>query len=743
MKNQKRLRREGMLREGALRAGCLSGGVGLVAVMACAHPAIAQDAQGKASSNILEEVTVTAQRRTQRSLDVPIAITALGSEQLGQGGIQKLSDIQQLTPGLRFDSTGAFPQPTIRGVGTAVVVAGGSSNVGVYTDGFYAPSPLLADQELLNVESVQVLKGPQGTLFGRNSTGGAILVTTSDPSSEESGKLKVSYGNYNTQRYSVYATGGPSEKLAFDVAGLVRQSDGYVTNISTGKDTDAAYNNKMGRVGAKFQPTDALSVLLRLSYVNTDDNSMLATNTYVKDGQPLATAATFGLPVATRSDEVINGFKPRFNAEGDSAELTVKWDLDFAMLTSYTQYAEIDSTHYENFGMSSVSIYDFIFDTKERVFSQELLLASSGDGPLQWTTGLFYLENTSLFENNRGSIQGGPFFPAGGSTVDVGSVAAFADMTYALRDDLFLTLGVRYSRDDATNAYMQVADPVTSTLFKLHPSDIHDNQTTPRVALRYEINDDSSTYVSYSEGYKPGILNVGGNTLTGVEVKPEKIKAYEIGYKYSSGDLKLDLATYYYDYTDLQVASYVGPTSVIKNAADSHIYGVEGQVRYALTEKLEVNVGANYLDAQYDNFDQSQAWSQCSDLAMCGTSYGIYIPRYVDASHKEMQHSPTFTGNLGLNYSTDLARGLLKLSGTLYHTSDFYFDSSENYKEDAYNLLGVRVEWTDPTDTYTVALFGDNLTDTKYHNQVLPQFYGTLTTWGAPRTGGVSLQYNF
>lgn len=260
---------------------------------------------------MLEEVVVTAQRRSERSTDVPISITTVDSDLLRQADIQQLSNIMQLTPGLRFDKVAGFYQPTIRGVGTAVAVAGGSSNVGVYTDGFYSPNPLAVDSELLSVESIQVLKGPQGTLFGRNSTGGAILVTTKRPSTEESAEVELVYGNYDTQRYNFYATGG-SGKYAFDVTGSLRSSDGYVDNNVTGSSTDGKYENSMGRLGFSYDFTDRLSMLLRYSYADTEDNSAVASNAFVKDGVVQATAAhpAYGFNVATKPHKVSNGFLP-------------------------------------------------------------------------------------------------------------------------------------------------------------------------------------------------------------------------------------------------------------------------------------------------------------------------------------------------------------------------------------------------------------------------------------------------
>lgn len=702
-----------------------------------------QQSPSQLQAGYLEEVTVTAQRREERSLDVPISITTLGAEALGKGDVQQLSDVMKLTPGLRFDNQGALSQPTIRGVGTAVAVSGGGSNVGIYTDGFYSPNPFFADADFLQVQSVQVLKGPQGTLFGRNSTGGAILVTTPEPSTEARGEIGVSYGSYNTQKYELYATGGVSETLAFDIAAQARSSDGFLENSYTGKDDAGSYDRWSVRLGAKWDVTDDTSILLRYTRTDGDDRTAVTANGFKKDGRVYAAGAAFGGEVASKRKRVSSDFQPEFFSQSDVLQLTVKTELSFASLTSYTQYRRERTDNEMDFDVSSLPIFHYMYDVNDDIFTQEFLLSSNGDGDLQWTTGLFLFANENEYVNNQASFGGSPFARNGGSGTDTRSVAVFGDVTYALTDNLFLTGGLRFSYDETKDAYLTLDVDPQGGLIQSDVESIDDTKVTPRVVLRYTPTDSSSLYVSYTEGYKSGLLNVGGKTLTGIEVEPEELQAYEIGYKYSSNQLTFDVAAYYYDYQDLQVATFDGPQSLIENAASSRVYGLDAQLRWAMTEKLSVNVGGAYVNAKYEDFDRSQSWTQCLDLAACGASFGMFEPSYVDASDNEMQRSPEFTANLGVVYTTGLADGWLSLSGTLYHTSDFYFDSSEQFKQDSYQLLSLRAEWTDPSDRYTVALFADNVTDEEYRSQVLPQQMGALSMWGAPATFGVSFNARF
>ncbi|MYM61925.1 TonB-dependent receptor [Pseudomaricurvus sp. HS19] len=694
-------------------------------------------------SGFLEEVTVTAQRRAERSADVPISITTLGADLLGKGDVQQLSDIMKLTPGLRFDNQGSLAQPTIRGVGTAVAVSGGGSNVGIYTDGFLSPNPFFVDSELLNVESVQVLKGPQGTLFGRNSTGGAILVTTSEPSSEVRAETEFSYGSYDTKSAKAYATGGPSESLAFDVAAQIRQSDNFVDNITTGRDDAAAYDNWMLRLGMRWDITDRTSAILRYTHTDNDDRTAVTPNGFEEGGRVYSSSLLWGASVATEPDEVSVDFQPEFFAESDVYQLTLKHQLDGATLTSYTQYRRERTKNEMDFDFSSATFFHYKYDVNSDIFTQEFLLASDSDSALQWTTGLFLFMDDNEFVNNQGD-QGTGFIINGGSGTDSRSIAAFGDATYELTDNLFLTGGLRVSYDTTQDAYLTVAADGMGGITQQDVDDISDTNVSPRVVLRYTPTDSSSVYASYTKGFKSGLLNVGGTSTQGIEVDPEEINAYELGYKYASADLTFDIAAFYYDYQDLQVATYDGPRSLIENAADSSVYGLDAQLRVALTDALSINVGGAYVKAEYDKFDRSQAWEQCLSFTGCnGAPYGIFVPGYIEADGYQMQRSPEFTANLGVLYSTMLGGGALDLSTTLYYTSDFYFDSSEQFGQDAYELLSARVQWTAPSERYSVALFGDNLTDSEYRSQVLPQQLGAMSMWGAPLTVGVSLNVKF
>ena len=723
----------------ATAAVVTAGSAGLVAT-----PAFAQ---GEAvASDDASEIVVTAQRREEKAKDVPITLTTITSADLGQGDVQQLSDIAKLTPALRFDNYGGFVQPTIRGVGTAVSASGAGSNVGIYVDGFYAPNPLSSDFQLLSVESVTVLKGPQGTLFGRNSTGGAIQVTTSEPSQDARGVAEVSYGRFNTQKYQAYVTGGLSENIAVDLAGLYRKGDGYVTNIATGNKKDGAYEAWSVRAGVKINLSDSSSLLFRYTHANTDDPNPNTPNTYVDDaGRVYSIGAVlppaYGAKVATDPREVSGNGPTEFTSKVDTYQLTGEFDLGFATLTSYTQYRNESSYSALDLDGTSLSLFDVEFYITDKIFTQEFVLASQGEGRLKWSAGAFYFSDKNKFHYLNGSFSGAPMARISSSGTDTTGIAVFADASYELADRFFLGVGARYGHDKVTNGFFDVtALAMTGSTGRTNVPDISKDSFTPRVTLRFEPTPSSSVYASFSRGYKAPILNVNGYSSN--VINAEHISAFEVGYKYASRGLSFDASAYYYKYTDLQVASYIGTQSLLTNAANSRVYGIEAQLSYEVSPSFSFNLSGAWLDAKYEKFQGSPYYEQCL-VAACGIYYGVFTNLNVDASGFRMARSPEFTGSAGARYQTELAGGQFALSGNISYTSKAYFDTVQQFSQKGYELVSLRAEWTDPSEHFTVAIFGDNVTNSKYMNQILPGPYAIQTNWGSPATYGASVRVKY
>jgi iron complex outermembrane receptor protein len=710
----------------------------------------------------IETVLVTAQRRSERELDVPLTVSVLNADQLKNAGANSLADIATMTPSVRFDYSGAFAQPTIRGIGSAIITSGAGSNVGVYVDGFYNPAPLGINSQLLNVSNVQVLKGPQGTLFGHNTTGGAILVSTSKPSQETSGTLDVSYGNYNAQKYQGYFTTGITDDLSVDIAGLLTKGDGYVTDISNGKDDVGAYQNFTIRAGIEYDPTEDLSFLFRYQHTGINDPTNYLVNAYSIGGVGQVPAAFFGpIGAYTSQPRKVVGesgaFQPIFRSFSNTFQLTSTVNLDFATLTSYTQYSQQSSrTQNENLTASDINPVPGVYlpivqinipNIGTSLLTQEFLLNSNSEGRLKWTAGAFYMNWTDRFGADLSSA-GGPYASTGRSGTDTVSLAAYANAEYEVLDDLYLQAGLRFSHEEVQDAFdagfHDPSDP--AKVLNLYLPNLQSDRLSPRAVLRYNINPDSNVYFSFSRGFKAPIYNVGGAQTA--PVKPESIDAYELGYKYAANALSFDLATYYYDYTNLQVASYQTingvPVSETSNAASSRIYGVEGNMQYQVTDAFHIDAGAAYTNAKYSSFKGDPYYARCVDLAGCnGLPFGFFTSDPVDERNLDMVRAPEFTANLGAQYNMPLYGGDLLLAGQLYYTSSFYFDSSDEYKQGGYALLDLRAAWTDPSGMYTLAVFGNNVTGTDYRTQVLANNTGIGQVWGPPAMYGGEVTFHF
>jgi iron complex outermembrane recepter protein len=608
---------------------------------------------------------------------------------------------------------------------------------------------------LMKVQNIQVLKGPQGTLFGRNTTGGAILVTTAEPSETPGAQLKASYGNFNTVEVQGYGTAGLGQGLAFDVEGLYRRSDGFQTNIINGDKKVGGYERWSIRTGLKAELSENVSVLLRYVHLESDDPTALMHNAFVEKGVPFVQTFTPPSLYTTDPDKVAFTDRLYNRTKADIVQGTIKADLGFANLTSYTQYRDENVDNLQDLDATALNYFSINIVAKNRTFTQELLLSSKSGSRLQWTTGAYYFRNRDTW-NTSAILGGGPLTYNGASSTVTESIAAFADATYEVTPQLFVTAGARYSHDKVKEAYFLRAltaggyenangtfvPYTTQPLYsQLNVPDLTNERVTPRVVVRYKPDERSSIYGSFSMGYKAGLLNVGGYSYK--PVRPEKITAYELGYKYSDRRLSVDLSGFYYDYKDLQVSSFQAGTAKITNAASSEIYGLEGQVSYRMTSDFTLSGGAAWTHAKYKNFQQAPFYIYCGTTAggPCGTS--TINENLIDASGFQMQRSPKFTGNVAASYGLDLGGGRLNLSGNLYYTSGFFFGVAQQFRQKGYEQLSLRAEWVDPSEHFTVAVFGDNVTDRRYRAAVNYATTGIGSVWAQPATYGVQVGFKY
>ncbi|MHA3791140.1 TonB-dependent receptor [Sphingomonas sp. YL-JM2C] len=705
---------------GALLAGAAHAQTGTVAAP-----------QAAAGDDSTQDIVVTAQRRSERLVDVPISIASVSEQQLANSGTTSIFNLTQNAPGLRLDTTGPYVSPTIRGVGTTLSGPGLNSNVAIYMDGFYIPNQLGSDFQLISISNVQVLKGPQGTLFGRNSTGGAILVTTKDPTFDTHATVKASYGSFNRLNGSFYASTGLSDKIAVNLTGFYEQGDGYVRNVNTGH-KDAAFDKWSVRGKLLFQPSDTVKFVAAYGHSEADDPTSYVTSSY----QGLSAGNKIpGVTVADGRRVTSNGIQAAHDFNGDTASLTGEFDMGGVALKSYTQYRDEKTHELADYDGTAVNIFTPEWRVRDRTFNQEFNLSSTGNRKLSWVAGLYYYHNKNQYNDFQLLIDGLPApLVIFDSNITNKAWAAFGDVTWNFADRFYLTGGLRYGTDKVNGSYDNFvgagSDGAKVTFHSL----------SPRASLRYEIDRSTNVYASYNRGYKAGFLPISAFAVA-PKIKPEKIDAFEVGFKTAKGPFHFETSAFYYNYKDLQVAAYIGVTSIFRNAATSRIWGLDSSLTAKLTDNFDVSVSGTYIHAKYRDFQGAVAYAQDNDPT--SPTFSLFNTFATDASGNIMPRSPKFMANLNLHYGIDLGGGKLDLNANGYYTTRFYYDAPHQFSQGAYGLVNLRATYTTPDERWAFSVYGTNVTDTKYRSQVLPGTYAIQQTYGEPAAIGASVTFNY
>jgi iron complex outermembrane receptor protein len=717
--------------------------------------ATATDVNGNEAVSELQEVVVTAQRRDERALDVPIAITAVTGAQLAQANITRSFDLAQVVPGLRIDQDGPFVQPTLRGIGNAIAGPGVNPAVATYIDGYYQPSELSTNFNLLGVESIQVLKGPQGTLFGRNATGGAIVVTTRQPTFDTHVEALLGYGRFNDYRAQLYASTGLTNTIAVNIAADDQTSDGFSRNIFTGFDSGRIHKWTV-RGKLLFKPTDDFSAIVMVERSQGQDNSAVAYGSFNGLNNVANLLGVFGFPVppqgviapSARGQTAAN-FPNEFFGQDDKFTLTMtKRFGDFATLTSYTQNQNEVYTYSIDFDATNVPFYGARNPAPQETFTQEFDLASNSMGRFQWATGLYYYFNQST---DSPYLQQGYLIDGSGTVVtddfytEVTSkaYAVFADLTYEAIDKIFFTLGGRESLEHQYGRATLFPEGIPTTVpvafgggappGELHLASQDFRSFTPRAVVRYNFATDANVFFSFSKGFKAGGYSPTDFSEAPLiaNFKPETVKAYELGLKASTGRFRLESSLYYSQYDDQQVAYYTSGVGHTANAASSEIYGYEIALSGRVLDDLTVGINGAWTHGRYTSFPNA------TESLISGTSS-------VDISGQPMERTPEYTGTVYGNYEHQLGVGRLALNASYYRTSNYRLDPPGDYNQSSYGVLNARATYTFPGDRFSVSALGSNITDTKYTASILPFTpFAILQQWASPATWGVEVDYKY
>lgn len=693
----------------------------------------------------LEEVTITAQRYEQSLQDVPISISAFSSEDIEARSTDGLKGFTQFVPNLTFSNASASGASGnliyMRGIGNNDGGIEFSPGVGVYVDGVYIGVMRGLDLSLVDVERLEVLRGPQGTLFGRNTTGGAINVISKRPGDEFEGKASIGFGSFETKNADL-SLNVPIVPDRFETrfSLLWRKSDGY------GKHVDSATGEEIGRTGdddtlagrAAFEltPTDNLNFLLTID--------ALRSRAHVPPYHLFATAPVAAVPAYGDGSAYISN-DPFVNyAKGDDANdadafgaaLISTIDLsDQWTLTSTTGFRDIETLYFIDVDAGPFALFQSWQSTKQHQFSQEVLLnGKSFGGRLESVLGVFYYTDHANSDRPSagGLVTDLPSPPFGVITNAIQSVentswAVFGQSTVHLTDKLSFTGGLRYTEDE-----LDSTGPTQSI------SGLKWNALTGRAGFEYRWTGDLMSYVSAARGYKNGGLNSIGSGAAFTPFEPETLWTYEIGLKSELFDrrIRVNAALFRSDYSDLQFRQRInltggGVLAFIGNAAEAEIFGGELEVVAAPTDDLLINLAVGHTDGKYLEVSAPVT-------AQTGLS-----------TSKEFMETPKWTASAGVQYTYAL-KASAKLVGRLDYSyrTDIEHDLANNprLQQPSYGLLNARLTYENVAGDWSLAVYGTNLTDEHYFLSGID--FATsrgfaIRQYAPPRAWGVTLRKSF
>jgi iron complex outermembrane receptor protein len=709
----------------------------------------------------VQEVVVTARRREESLKDVPVAVTAVSGERLAATGATDITTLQQTTPNITVQvarGSNSTLISFIRGVGQQDPLWGFEPGVGLYIDDVYIARPQAAVLDVFDIQRIEVLRGPQGTLSGRNTIGGAIKYVTAKIEGEPELKLKGAVGSYDQRDFVAAAKGRINDYVGVGLTWATFNRDGYGKNVVTGADQ---YDKDVTAARATVELTPTDSLFFRLSGDIVTDNSN------PRHGHREVPALDFlGNPIP--GGEVLDNVYDTKAGSGDhnhvearGVSLLGEWKANESVtLKSITAYRAGETETTIDFDGLPQPLLDIPGRYNDHQFTQELQLLYQ-TGRIQGVFGLYYLNATAAgaFDTIVGQAD---LTIATAGHVDTRSYSAFADVSYDVTDKLSVSLGGRYTRDKKTGqVYRQNFTGLRSPLFGNNlavPGLVRSNFTssdtyekfTPRVSVRYALTPDVSTYASYSQGFKSGGFDMRADAILtpdSVEgYQPEKVDSYEAGLKgyFLDRRLSLNTAVFYARYKDQQVTlqTPVGASvaSQVLNVGRSHIYGAELEGAANFTADLFANFSLGYTKAEFDSY-------RALDL----TAVPPVVRDFAD--ERVFQNTPKWNGSVSLTWRRDLGDygSIAVIPQASYRSSFHMFEVPSSLDQDSYWLVDASVVWTSPDERYRVGVHGKNLTKEKYRigGYNFAQSTGVLfgnsvdAFYGPPRTFTVSVEAKF
>lgn len=721
--------------------------VALVLATAGGTLAYAQSTDSMGTSLQLEEIVVTARKVEENILETPVSITAFNAAAIDKLGMITITDIALRTPGLNYGNFGdAKLSPTsLRGVVSSAGSAGQDPAVGVYVDDVFIGQGAGAPLDLYDIERVEVLRGPQGTLYGRSTIGGVISLTTRRPSETFEGSAEVTYGNYDQVRAAGLLSGPLVEGAVFGkISAVYDDRDGTTDNLWLDRPiNDQHHWTTRGQL--LFTPSADTELLFTAEYFRIDQHPLgFETLRYDDDRLLPQLLDAFGLPRNERP------YDRRIYANQQSTETLEAWSAsavlgtkfgaaDFTSITAYRTHDYFSRTDTDR------SPVDFIYDGDPedvQTFSEEARLSWTS-GNIDWLVGLYFYDrsagNNSFIEvgADLASVFGAPEIAGlrvgSDANTDIRSTAGFASATWRVDDRLDFSLGGRYTHERRSIDYVQT-DPldILGGSFSLKAKESW-SQFTPSASARYRFTPAVIGYATISEGFKSGGYNDALGDANGIAYGPEGVWNYELGLKSELLDRRVvtSVAFYYMDWTDIQITADNPATPIydpsILNAGRAHSAGMEFELNVAATERLTLGFTASLQDAKYDEGNMPD---------------GEPLDR--------IPFAPRYTGSVNAAYVIPLASGELTLVGEALLRGESWLtpDSQPDGRVGDYQLYNARLSWKASSKRWGVTLWGKNLTDETVKQRLFDLSFQDLVgqkliVLNDPRTYGLTVRFDF
>ncbi len=724
----------------------------------------APDTPAAEEPETIESVIVTARRRAESLQDTPVAVTALSADALERQQVVSTTDLDKVAPNIQFHSYGTLTgnnsaaQVFIRGIGQSDATPAVDPGVGVYIDDVYMGRAVGAAMEFRDIASVQILRGPQGTLFGRNTIGGAVLLTTNEPGTDAGNSVRVGLGDDNLREafgaFDLPLGGDWSARLALGL----KQRDGYVTRVSDGKDLGDE-DMRTGQVAVKWKPSDSFSLTLRGDYTEEDENGspfvfreMNEAATFVGAASQAAGCPNMLDPLpppvlvgpladprcgndAQALGEFRNGgtYPASSTLENRGGSLVASWDVnDVFSLKSITSDRRLEWTGTRDADNTPLLILHTNYTSRSEQFSQELQAVVDTER-LDGVVGAYYFDEDSFDRLLVPLGNPGSSYDTQRVSMDSKARAAFTEWTFKFTDALSATAGIRYTKETkGLQSIMFNVSPATAPepaiptalcpFAGLPPSQtgclfLTTNRfardfsaTTKSASVQYRFNENVMTYLSWSEGFKSGGFNQRYNAAppgnAPISFGAETAESFELGFKLDPLDsLRINIAAFSTEYDDIQMTYRLGVVPLLFNAGVATIDGGELELEYAPTEDFRLDASLGYLDAKFDSITPPPP-------------FGPVTPTATATLSSRLPFTPEFQGHLGLSYTFHpAANWSLTPRIDLSYTDEQFFDagnSTDIAQDEAITLLSASLALVSADDKWKFVLGGSNLTDELY-----------------------------